>query len=303
MTLTFRSFFDVNLAYHLAFFCLSFGLVLAAGWIAGRTAGTSGSSNADRLEFGGPAVFMAILLLDFLPRDLAWPPDVAPVLIGGAVLMLCEIFLRGNARVLSFARLAVAGYLVYGDVRPNLHWSDVPITLFAFAWLAFFMHAAVPDEDGPNAPILAGITAGVSGFIGFLSQNSVVSMLGAIMAGASVALVWRHDAALRLGRSGRRFMGLVLAMMTLANYYDRDGMFRAAPALLVLSVPLLHHALMWRAAIAGREAAPAHRGLQGLLRERGLTEHGSRIVMAALAAATGLIAVLVVIFQSDPRLP
>lgn len=298
-------------------YALSFGLAFATSLLAtlavrevARHMGWVARPRPDRWHrrptalLGGVGIFTG-----FVVAYLAWRPAA---LSGDALLAVCSaaMFLLGlvddRVQLKPYAKLigqmAVATLVTSFGLR--LHWLphvifDEMLTIF---WLVGVTNALnlLDNIDGAAAGI-AGIAALFLVYFSHAQGHPESARLAAAFAGATVGfLVWNFNpASIFMGDSGSLFLGFFLGGLSLVGS-SVTGARRNVVAVLTLPVLLLLMPILDTTLVAftrryhGRSVAQGGRDhTSHRLVALGMSERGATLLLWAIAAASGGLAVLV----------
>lgn len=258
---------------------------------------------------GGVAIATTVLGLHALAGG--WRDT--PVLLAGAALMfavgLVDDLLTLKPSTKLVAEIAVASLFVFFDYRLSWVESLTLDTILTMIWIVGLTNALnlLDNMDG----LCAGITliAGTALLATFVlsGQTGPESRYLALLLGATAGfLVYNiHPASIFMGDSGSLFLGLSLAVLTLAGPNEGHGpaniLSIVAAPLLVLLVPIFDTTLVTVLRIlSGRSAAQGGRDHSShRLVAIGLSERRAVAVLWMLAALGGLLAVSLSRFQND----
>lgn len=297
----------------LAAFVLSLALVPVCRALA-RRFGYTAKPRDDRWHrrptalLGGVAIAITVLGLHGLSgwRD-------TPVLLAGAALMFGVglvddlVSLKPSSKLI--AEIVVAAGFVFFGYR--LSWADSLTldTILTMVWIVGLTNALnlLDNMDGLCAGIalIAG-SAVLATFILNGQTGSEARYLVLLLGAVAGFLVYNfHPASIFMGDSGSLFLGVSLAVLTLAGPHEAHGpanlLSIVAAPLLVLLVPIFDTTLVTVLRIlSGRSAAQGGRDHSShRLVAIGLSERRAVAVLWMLAALGGLLAVSISRFQND----
>ncbi|NUL83070.1 MAG: undecaprenyl/decaprenyl-phosphate alpha-N-acetylglucosaminyl 1-phosphate transferase [Armatimonadetes bacterium] len=275
------------------------------------------------IAFGlGRLSLLAPSLVVFLDRAL---PVIGIVAVGGLVLAMGLLDDRANlspkvqAGFLLLAGLLVQifGVQIVGFTNPfaqstsggfdasryvPLGWLAVPVTAI---WI-FVVSKTMDTIDG-----IDGLAAGVGAIAGMTlallalqTANAtnqpyphwLIAIAAAAITGSAAGFL-RHNfnpATVFMGTGGAQFLGFMLASLSILGAFKAAAAFSILVPVLVFGLPLLDAAVVVvRRALSGQPIAQADkRHIHHQLLERGLNQRQAVIVLYAVAAAFGALALL-----------
>lgn len=256
---------------------------------------------------GGIAIAIAVLGVYPFVR----PVGTIPVLLAGAgiifVLGLIDDLVSLKPYTKLVVEIGVASMFVFFGYRLNwTDWYTVDI-LLTMVWIVGLTNAfnLLDNMDGLCAGI--SIVAGLALLGTFVLNGGAapeVVYLAILLGAIAGFLVYNfHPASIFMGDSGSLFIGLNLAVLTLASPYGSQGRTNVLSVLigplLVLLVPILDTSLVtFSRLLSGRSAAQGGRDhTSHRLVALGLSEREAVVVLWGLAALSGLLAILISRFQ------
>jgi UDP-GlcNAc:undecaprenyl-phosphate GlcNAc-1-phosphate transferase len=299
-------------------FLLSFGLSLAvvpACRALATRLGYTAKPKDDRWHrrptalLGGVAIAVTALLFGLIDPEIR---NFPVLLVGGAAMFavgLIDDLVTLKPYTKLVAEIAIASLFVFFGYRLNWTESLTLDMLLTMVWIVGLTNALnlLDNMDG----LCAGITliAGSALLATFVindTQTAEARYLTLVLGAVAGFLVYNlHPASIFMGDSGSLFLGLNLAVLTLAAPIDYHGPSNLLPIvaapLLVLLVPIFDTTLVTvlrilsgRSAVQGGRDHSSHR-----LVAIGLSERRAVAVLWALAALGGLLAVSISRFQND----
>jgi UDP-GlcNAc:undecaprenyl-phosphate GlcNAc-1-phosphate transferase len=259
--------------------------------------------------FGGVAIATSVLVISSIQADVSrlWVLMVGGGAIFAVGLVDDLVSLKPYSKLI--AEIAVASMFLFFGLR--LNWSD-SITLdalFTLVWIVGLTNAFNLLDN------MDGLCAGVSLIAGATALASMVLRMGvppeaqylATLIGATAGfLVYNlHPARIFMGDSGSLFIGLNLAVLTLANSTDPVGTSNllsiVVGPLLILLVPIFDTSLVTISRLlSGRSAATGGRDHSShRLVAIGLSERWAVAVLWALSGLGGGLAIAIRGFSNE----
>lgn len=309
-------------------FILTLGLALALTPLVKKFAikvGAMDMPNARKVHtrvmprLGGLGIFLAfgigfLLILPWLPEHL-FSNDreinlVKALFAGGSIIVLTGALddrFELSAKVKLLAQIIAAGVVVFGfDVTVSFvnipfghgylsmpDWMAIPLTII---WIVGVTNA-INLIDG-----LDGLAAGVSGIaittilaMAFIMGNMTVVLISLLLLGSIVGFLFFnfHPAKIFMGDTGSLFLGFSLAMLSMLGFKQVAIVSFLTP-LFIIGVPLsdTFFAIVRRWKNKKPIFAPDKGHLHHCLRELGLSHRKTVLVIYAIAAFFGVLAVI-----------
>jgi len=289
---------------------------LVRAWARGR--GMVAQPRVDRWHrqptalMGGVAIYAAFVI-GVISFGSVLPGGGALILGGGTLLFIAGLvddYLNIKPPIKLVIQVVVAAVVVYFGRR--LPWTgyeavNVFITIF---WLVGITNAInlLDNMDG----LAGGVTVISCAFLTItflLNGQTAEALLPALVGGAALGfLVYNFNpASIFMGDSGSMFLGFMLGAMALLSDYDRTrnvGTVLLTP-LLILMIPILDTCIVTvTRKLSGRPVSQGGRDHSShRLVALGIPERRAVVLLYALAAASGLIALLVRGTKIDVMLP
>ena len=258
---------------------------------------------------GGVAIALTVLLAHLAVAG----PSVLPVVVAGTFLMFVVGLVDDLITLKPYSKLvgeiAIASVFVFFGYRLGWTESITVDTMLTMLWIVGLTNALnlLDNMDGLCGGI--ALIAGSALLVTFVMDGSRVAEARylALLLGATAGfLVYNfHPASIFMGDSGALFLGMNLAVLTLASPAHADGTANlisiiVAP-LLVLLVPIFDTTLVTVSRLlSGRSAAQGGRDHSShRLVAIGLSERRAVTVLWALAALGGLLAISIARWQND----
>ena len=298
----------MNLTYILAF-CLSLGLSLALTPLVIKIARTRGlvvMPREDRWHrkptalLGGVGIFIAVAL----PYALLvpWTKETIGILLAGAAMFtlgLVDDLIEIAPQRKFLIQVLIATLVVTFGVRIKII-DFPPLAVFlTILWIVGITNAVniLDNMDGLSSGITF-VAAGCSFVYAFMADMPFVAIFGLLIAGAALGfLVFNFNPAkIFMGDCGSLFLGLSLSVLTITGTWREATNLMAALLLpvVLLAVPIFDTTLVsFERTRIGRSIAQGGRDHSShRLVFLGLSERKAVLVLMAVAAAFGTVAVL-----------
>ncbi|MBI2321385.1 MAG: hypothetical protein HYU88_04665, partial [Chloroflexi bacterium] len=278
-------------------------LTPAAMWLA-RRIGVVAKPRADRWHrqptplLGGLAIAGAFFAV--APWGLGWDQRVAGILLGAALMVALGLWddvahLRPDVKLA--AQMAIACVPVVAGVRVEL----IPVAAvgipLAIVWIVGVTNAfnLLDNMDGLAAGVAAVTAATLALHAALLGQTQLAYVVAALGGAATGFLVFNFNPArVFMGDSGSLLLGYTLATVALWGTYTMASnvVLALAVPVVVMALPILDTTVVTLQRVwHGRSVAQGGRDhLSHRLVALGLSERQAVLVLYAIAAAAGLLA-------------
>lgn len=261
-------------------------------------------------HMGGLAIFAGVIIaiLIFLPLD----KSIISVLLGGFVIAIGGVIddLWDLSPKYKFLFQILAGViLIFGGIKIEfitnpfaenttliyLEWLSIPVTLF---WVVGITNTLnfIDGLDGLSAGVAMIASLSLMVVAGELGYTQII-ILSAAVAGACLGFLPFNfnPAKIFMGDTGALFLGFMLAVISIEGVMKSVATIAIIAPILILGVPIFDTTFaILRRLINGQSVAVADKGhLHHRLLNRGFSQRKAVLILYAISAGFGIIAILV----------